>query len=236
VITSYSQVKTAEECVRKWAWSAYGGRHETRGKPQEDGDDLHAHVENYVRYGIEFDLTKPMGRLAALARDYFPTLADAPCIEQDEVVTYGAHGFRLKPDLMWIAPCGPIVVDHKTVDHYRFALTAPRLRTNLQACIYAFFAMRHYGTTTCTAQWLYYKRTEPIDLRPVETEISMDDATRVLRARSQLIDYMALVKEERRPVLDLPPTKSACLMYGEKRPCSHLIVCYPEEAQVHGSV
>lgn len=236
MITSYSQVKAAEECLRRWAFPSYGGRYEAKTDPQVYGDDLHAHIENYVRYGIEFDETKSMARLAALGRSHFPCAADDPRIEEEDLVTYGAHQYRVKPDTMWFAPCGAVVQDHKSVEHYRYALTPTKLRTALQACTYAYYAMKVYGTETAVAQWLYFKRSEPIELLLVETEITYEDALRVLRAKQKLVDQMADLKRRQVPVLELPATRAACLKYGVRRPCYHLGVCFPEEAVANGNV
>lgn len=244
--TSYSQVRNADECIRLWAFSSYGGRFEERGQEQDDGDDLHSHIEGNVKFGLAFDLTKPMARLAALAIDYFPAIVDEPCTENDDVLSYGGHEYVVKCDLMWLAPRGPIVMDHKTVKHFRFALTGSKLRMNLQACIYALYAMKKYGYESCTVIWIYYRRPDPekpdevlapeTHLQVAEAEITRDDAMKVLRAQQKLVDYMAHLKQDKVPPLQLKANRARCRKYGDKKPCFNLPICFPDEVQAHGSV
>lgn len=231
MIVSISQIKNFSECMRLWAFGALDRSYGPQGDEARDGDELHAHVRNYVKFDIEIDESRPMGRLAALGKPYFPSRADEPHVEQSDQVVYGAHGWTVKPDLMWYAPRSPIIVDHKKVDNYRFALSTIDLRVDLQAVVYAYYAMRYYGTEECTALWLYYKASEPIELRPVETLITYEDALRVLRTYQKTLDQMAALKQQRGlRALEIVGNRDRCMKYGEQRACFHFAQCFPEEA------
>jgi hypothetical protein len=236
VITSVSQVNNAAECLRLWAFGAIDKVFGPQSSKARDGEELHAHIRNFVQFDMPFE-DSPLGRLAALAQEHLPTRADDPRVEQSDQVTYGAYGFTVKPDLMWLAPCGPIVADHKLVDNFRFAMTPLDIRVDFQVAVYCYYAMRYYGAEECTALWIYYRRPEagklstPDDIRPVEVLITYEDTLRVLRTKQKLLDQMANLKKDRSVrALDIVGNRGRCEKYGAKNLCSHFAKCFPTEA------
>jgi hypothetical protein len=223
--TSPSQVRQAEGCLRVYLWGQVDGVYAPQKRSQEDGDELHTINENYVKLGLDFPDT-PIGRLARLGKDHLPTRADDPLVERKERMVYAGVAWKVKPDLSWLAPISPIVMDYKLVTHYGFALTPQKLRADLQACIYAYLAMERWQTDSTTCVWLYYRNSLPPEVKPVEAEITRDDARRVLGSKRGLLEQMAKLKRERTRALDVVPNRAHCTEFGG---CWYRPKCFPAE-------
>lgn len=230
---SYSQISTFELCPRKWAWGQLSREWEPKRKPQNDGDELHSINEAWVRFGLKPRGDTPMSKLALLGLDHLPAKFDDPLVEHEEVIRYGRHELKVKPDLCWLAPCGPVVMDFKTVDNFNWVPTPAKLRIGLQANIYALYACELFKMREATCMWLYYRRPaegeepKPEDVKdPVEVVIEREDALRVLRGHQQLMDAMAALKQAPIPALEVTGNApTGCKAYGG---CWYRPKCFPE--------
>lgn len=228
--TSYSQIHRAEECLRKYAFGACDRLWEPQRKAGEEGETLHALNEAYVKYGMAFPDTR-LGRLAALGAEHLPSRADAPECEVQGTVTYGAHEFTVRADALWVGPCGPILMDYKTVAHFGWALNGARLRMDLQAVIGSYYAMKKFEAEEATAVWLYYRKPDeknPDDVgevRAVETVIEMESALRVLRQKQGVIGQMEGLQRNPTRALNVVGNEQSCKNYGG---CWYRHKCFPD--------
>jgi hypothetical protein len=228
--TSPSALIKAEGCLRAWAGGHVHGDWESQSFEGAKGEDGHEQIENFIQYGTRFENT-PLGRTASLSIPYLPTRADLPQIERKMTVVCGSHEFsNCKPDIMYLAPDGPVVMDHKFKNDFKWILSKNKLKVDLPANVYARAAMREFGFDFCKLQWLNYKlevvdengkTLYPAELKVVEVVVYEDEVAGVLRARKATLDKMEMVQKKKLPFLEVEFNTDYCHKYGQKRPCWH---------------
>lgn len=237
--TSISQIGNFESCPLKWAYGAVHGIWTERGEAATAGIDVHQHIENYCKFGQKFE-DSPFGRLAALSKPWLPDSCDSPLIEEKLKLEFCGHTYKMAVDAAWVGPGGAVMNDYKSVKHYRYALTGPRLRSDLQACAYALKLIQLFNVETVSLRWIYLQRPPPDagadwqpnpkkDIRVIETVIDEDDARAVLRTKQATIDKMAAIKERKLPILDITRNEGNCSAYGG---CGYRGHCFPGKFDV----
>lgn len=230
--TSVSQIENFERCPSKWAYGQVHGIGAAKNKSAEEGIDVHQHLENYSRYGQKFDDSQ-LGKLAALALPYLPGPEDEPLIEEDTKLRYEWVSFRMSADAVWDSFAGVTLNDYKSVKHYRFALTGPKLRSNLQACVYGLKFMQHFAASEVNLCWIYLQRppTEthvpgPADIRVVTTTADEDDCRAVIRSKMPTIKSMQRIKKAKLPMAEISRNEMSCQAYGG---CGYRGHCFPDK-------
>ena len=137
---SASQIKTWNDCPRKWGFKYIDGLEDPPSKAAILGSKVHAELERYLEGG-DIDEASDAGKIAATALDLLPEPRVDLSVEEEVVFELDGVTFRGFVDL--IDPAGPTIFDHKTSsDPKRWGLTEETLVDDVQALMRprAFFA------------------------------------------------------------------------------------------------
>ena len=164
LLLSASQLKTADECERKWAFSRVIRSQETPAQSLgKDTDDNQ--LQPLLRDGRALDFTKPSGYIAATALPFVPK----PKFKGLEVQKHFKLGtpsglpFEYQGYIdLWLPEGGAPGLDGVTVADFKttksidkWALTEDGLKEDIQAQLYAIWAMYSTGKRVVNLRWIY---------------------------------------------------------------------------------
>jgi len=156
-LVSPSGMKTWLSCKYLWALVYIL---KIRGKPSSSmqrGTALHAIGEDYMD-GKEVDKTDPLWVCFAQALTFLPSpLRDSVTTERQRVLGIEKGlAFRGIVDLTWQDDDGHWhIMDYKSCSSLRWCMKEDELRKDIQARIYALFALMVLDVPTVTVHWMY---------------------------------------------------------------------------------
>lgn len=239
---SASQLKTADECPRKWYWQKIIGVRVPETGAMTLGKAIHSELEGWAR-GSD----APLSPLAAAGLVHLPPRSEALLAESPlEQPSLTLRGIPFLGYIDLAAPPGawrdvPAIVDHKTTSDFRWAKTPDALSTDPQAVAYArWAAMRYYGAglaegaidahpatdtgdRTVDVRFVYYRTRGAIATKPVDVTFKVRDLAPQWERFGKTVDamkrYAEVPETEARAV---PANLSACDMFGG---CPHRARC-----------
>ncbi len=170
---SASQITTFDEradggCQRKWAFKYIAKLPDPPGPAAELGTDTHTQLAAYMGAGVPLNFARESGYIAAPVLPFLPPPKSNGLIVEKRF-EFGApgrkdYGFMGYIDL-WLpkggmplddgATVNPTVVDFKTTSNWRYAKTPETLATDVQAMLYATWAMFESGARVADLVWPY---------------------------------------------------------------------------------
>ncbi len=228
-LVSASQITGFRECARKWAWK-YIAKIEAPPHPSALlGTDVHAQLEGYLGQGKPLDFSKDTGYIAAPALEMLPKpmsegLEVEKHFEMPSHTPNAGFGYQGYIDV-WLPTGGmpgvgspsdvyPAVVDFKTTGNWNYAKTAENLKTDVQAQVYAMWAMREMKSTLVDLVWIYMATRGARKARRVHLRVHGQDVAQQFSAINDTAIQMLEIRKTVTDPLSLPPTPSMCEAYG----------------------
>lgn len=243
-LLSATQIKLWQECKRYWAWQYLAGIK----TPQHPAAALGVEVDEgqlqpYFRDGRPFDFTRESGYIAASGLEFLPRAPQPPGRTQKHFVLPSASAkageeapfaYQGYIDLWMPDEAVPLVIDFKTTGYLSRAKTVDQLANDVQANLYATWAMYETKAREVDLRWVYLQTKGAKKAKSVQLRV---DAAHVLR-QFQAIDAIgqeimaakacAPEQDVDAYVLTMQPTLSACSAWGG---CPHLQRCQLGNAQ-----
>ena len=213
---SASQVKTFNDCERKWAIEKLAKLKAPETEAQSEGTAIHKILENYVGAVAPIPDT-PLGAIAA------SVVGDIPAPSEDMRPWLEKH-FHTPPPTYTVPMVGYIdlvepdirrATDYKTKSSLsRYILTSEQLKTDVQAVLYSYEMARQMDWPDVTFRHLNILRTRP---RRTSVEVAF--------TRGELEDRIVIINDtltrmkaasQAETVLEVEPTgfPQACEKYG----------------------
>ncbi len=203
-VCSVSQVRTAEDCLRKWGFDKLDRVPRIPHPSAALGSAVHASLEAYLRDGSPLDLLTLPGRIAMAGVHLLP----APPFLIEHRLDVELDGV---PFVGFIDVLSPGVVhDHKTTGDLRWCLTVDELQGDTQAAFYT------HSTGSEEAHWIYYRTREPhkaLDVRAKVDKMRQEDRIAQTVATARTLRSLALAPPPK-GAIELPPNPDACDRYG----------------------
>ena len=201
------------------------------GPAAELGKDVDDNqLQPYLKTGRTFDYTRESGYIAATSLAYLPAPQSnnlevqkhfsmpSPTWVDGEHVGFGYQGYI---DL-WLPRGGmpgiegevPVVCDFKTTGNWKYAKTEGQLATDVQAQIYATWAMYSTKSPIIDLVWLYMSTKGPRKAKKVHLRVTSDDvANEFLKINATALEIHEIKQTVTDP-MDLPPNPAQCDAFG----------------------
>ncbi|MCK4717700.1 MAG: PD-(D/E)XK nuclease family protein, partial [Thermoplasmata archaeon] len=191
--------------------------------------------------GLEV-MTLPAGRYGEKTKDYYPgqiITAGLPLLPPPGVASVESRftfytketawqGYRdamyiqevgngeAHPPGIWPSEweCIPVVLDHKTTSHFKWAKSVEDLLQDTQANLYAAKTMEDFHTPHVLARWIYYRTKGQPLARPVEVEFHGAQVAQVIARLDETAKEIHQLYKLRPKALDLKPSPASCDKYG----------------------
>lgn len=220
--SSASQISTAELCLRKWAFIYIEGLRTPPNKFAQFGTDTHSHLEKWLKAGRVPPDGEPTG---ALAQVMIPHLPPHQAVKPDNVeiglgMTLGGIYFRGFIDLWMPEWPGhkdwtPRVYDHKTTSGLEWAKTSEGLTEDVQATLYAAWALMKSHAPTVSLQWTYgLTKGKPKSLPVIREGITGGMISERLGKTIDTAKETQLLKQSGVRALDVPYDANGCEAFG----------------------
>ena len=215
VLISPSQVRTFQECPRKWGFDKIDQIPVATSPGAAFGSLVHARLEGYFAHGVDVGDDRAGKVASALATCYPPPGDGSMLVEKQLVVEADGFAWRGKIDLIYQEDNGKIIVcDHKTLRQPElYALDSVELFRDVQAVIYSHLALKNFDVDWVHLQWTY----------AATQGAPKPYAVRVLMDRDHVAKHLPALEATAREILaarsattanDLPPNLNACGNYG----------------------
>ena len=255
-LVSASQVTLYRECSRKWAWKYIAKIEPPQSAAAALGDEIDSEqLQPYLTEGRSFDFTRESGYIAAAGLAYLPApkhpglevqkhfvLPAATARNPDGSARFGYQGYLDlwlpsggAPDLP-PAPASlvvPVVQDFKSTGDLRWAKKESALAVDVQANLYATWAMYETGARVVDLVWLYFqtrgvKKVKRTHLR-VHADQVEEQFVAIDRTAVEMLDVRDSITDPESAPLALPPNVEMCEQYGG---CPYRSRCNLSPAQV----
>lgn len=244
-VLSASQIGTyRDECQRKWALKSIAKKATEQHASAKLGTEVDdEQLQPYLKSGRTFDYSRASqsGYIAASALGFLPPPMShglevqkhftMPSPTKDSGLSYQGYIDLWMPKGGMILPDGfestfPVVCDFKTTGNLKWAKSAEALKTDVQAQLYATYAMYATGSRTVDLVWLYMqtkgtKKTKRTHLRVhgdhVGAQLRAIDAIGVeMQHKRLLLEASANGPEDLEAAIlrELPANPEACEGYG----------------------
>lgn len=237
-LVSATQVSTFELCNRKWAWRYIEKVEAPSNKFAVLGVETHGHLERWLKFSI-VPVVRPWSDLEALqitleqeeksvklAQALIPLLpppqaVDPNNVEIDQVFKIHYDGGTVKAivksDLFmpkWRDDL-PTVYDHKTGGNEDYWLTPDRMVQDIQATLYAGWALtKIYTAPAVDLQWNYARTKGAIKTLPVVARVNGRAISERLGKTVETARIMEQWANSPARALDYPYNALACEAYG----------------------
>jgi hypothetical protein len=208
-------------------------------------------LQPYFKDGRDFDYTRESGYIAASALAFLPLpqlrgvevqkRIELPSAQADRYpFSFGYLGYIdlwhpdssvlpwLEGDFLELPPTPqkisgpiPLVIDFKTTSDFKWAKTRETLRTDVQANIYAMYALVSTGAPAVDLAWVYMRTRGARKAKRTHTRLYRDEVAAQYEAIDatgiELVETRMGTKSEAEGGpggLALPPNPDACEMYG----------------------
>jgi len=216
VLISPSQVRTFQECPRKWAFDKIDQIPVATSPGAAFGSLVHKRLEGYFARGEDVGDDRAGKVARALATCYPPPPHGDMLVEKELRTDSDGFAWRGKIDLIfqeedvdWINVC-----DHKTLRQpERYALDKAKLPTDVQAILYAHLAQQNFDVDALTLQWTYAATQGAPKPYPVRVNVGRENVELHLPALEATAKEI-LAARSATTANDLPPNLNACGNYG----------------------
>lgn len=117
-----------------------------------------------------------------------------------------------------------MVIDHKFIKDFKWALTEEKLASNIQAIIYSFAALTQYPQKEILNRWIYYNKNKKT-VKKIEILRSVDEVCDAINILKSLCEKIAIFKKECPAAIQTEPNFLSCSAYGG---CPHIEKCNPK--------
>ncbi len=233
---SASQINKWRECQRKWGWRYIAHVPDPAGPAAALGTEVDdTQLQPYLREGRPLDFTRESGYIAAPGLTYLP-LPQSHGLQVQKHFVLGSptskdFGYQGYIDL-WLPLGGlpeqypggvdetppehryPVVCDFKTTSNFKYQKHARDLATDVQAQLYATWAMFETKARTIDLVWVYFATKKPYKAKRTHLRVVSDDVGDQFLAINSTAEEMWLARNTVTDPLELPPNTDACESYG----------------------
>ena len=230
---SASQIKTARDCERKWAFG-YLDKIRTGSTPSpEFGTLLHAIAENWLRHGYTPDLRNDesgAGKVFVAGMHFLPLPSEELFVEYAFILNDGPLIWRGFVDLITpVEVSKPTrITAHKSTKSFYYSMGKEELKEDPQAVLYAKQWLDGLGGIKeegVEVQWVYYKKGSKPEAKETIAYLSREEVNeRYLKLRDEgmkLLNLKKLFKSGLEvPLAEFP--HKGCQAYGG---CTFFKIC-----------
>jgi len=216
-IFSATQIADFRICQRRWGWSKLDGIKKPSNASAELGTRVHSVLEDWLKHGKAIDISTEEGQIAASGVQHLPPPSTTLEVEEWIKLHTDVAVYAGKVDLSYVSPqTGRRVVhDHKTTSSIeKWAKDEEELRHDPQSIIYAAEAMSRHGVDEVELSWVYHATKGKRKSKKVHLVIARSEVEKELESIDATAAEMLAIHEQGLKALDLPPTISACEMFG----------------------
>lgn len=225
---SPSQIKAYMACPCKYSWEYVEKVKPPSNVSQEFGLAVHKHLEEWLSNGVMPE-DVPSGRVALQGISVLPTPNDKLLIEKEMLIKINEEiSVSGRIDCVDLSEDIPLIIDHKTTTSNKWIMTADQLLHDVQAILYAIWAMMEYNVAKVQIKWIYYifSKTSktPSGVLPVSILFNAYDTIFIdkIEAIDGMIGEMVEIRNKKIAPCDLIPNKNSCSTYGG---CFHYTKC-----------
>ncbi len=229
-LLSASQLRTSDECLRKWAFKYLAELPDPGSAAAQLGKDCHTAWESWLKSATPFietaqsiacgdaDYSDRIVRICTAGVRHLPPPM-SPYVEVEGEFEFDTHGVRWRgyKDLAYWAGGVRILHDHKTTSNLRWAKSAEVLRGDVQLNLYAQHEFqRHLDIDALRAQWMYVTTDKQPSTRLVSLEVNRTEVDNICASLADRGKKLLKLYEERPDPnsLPLPEDLSICKAYG----------------------
>ena len=225
-LVSASQINLYRECPRKWAHRYIAGLK----TPQHPAAALGTEVDDtqlqpYLRDDRPLDFTRESGYIAAAGLAFLPKPRTHGLEVQKHFVIpsptderFGFQGYIV----LWMPQGGmpdigtdnPTVADFKTTGNFKWMKHAADLAVDVQAQLYATWAMYSTKARVVDLVWIYFATKGPRKAKRTHLRVLGNDVADQFMAINETAVEMYGVRSSCTNPLDLEPNTSMCEAYG----------------------
>jgi CRISPR/Cas system-associated exonuclease Cas4 (RecB family) len=211
------------DCRRKWAFRYVDGVEVDSNRFAQLGKQVHAVLENWLKNGEPPDLDTDEGRIAAAGLKHLP--APSALLDVEAHVQYrrkdtAYHGYS---DLIQgIDVEIPVVTDHKTTVHFKWAKTEEDLLADVQSTIYSAAVLDITQGNKVINRWVYYRTRGKPASKVVEVERTVEDIERAMMAIDETAYEIYAAYKAAKPAEETEYDARACDHYGG---CAYRDLC-----------
>jgi hypothetical protein len=230
-LVSASQINQWNDCERKWGWKYIAKIPQPDTFASALGTEVDdTQLQPYLRDDRPLDFSRPSGYIAAAGLAFLPKPKTMDLEVQKHFVipspTDARFGFQGYLDL-WLPHGGPdapppptpgLIVpnvrDFKTTGNWKYAKTSKQLETDVQAQLYATWAMWETGARVVDLDWIYFATKGAYKAKRVHLRVTGDH---VAEQFSQINDTAVVMYAARKSVtnpLELKANPAMCEAYG----------------------
>ena len=195
---SPSAIKTAQKCLRQWAFRTFGGFPRIDQPWFQAGRELDKYGEEYLKTGVRPAYDTPMSRLFHEGIKHLPEpgLAATQVALSWRLAGYEIFGFA---DFLICDPSyldGKLVLgDLKTTGNPAYDLTIVTLPKDPQCFAYSGAIFQDFGVDTLHARWLYHDKRS-VRARPVDVTITAKtNEEHARKIALPVLDSMAAIRQ-----------------------------------------
>jgi hypothetical protein len=143
-----------------------------------------------------------------------PHLVDPQNVEMDVGIEIGGVKFAMALDLWMPDLSPPTVFDHKSTSSFDWALKSELMAEDVQATLYAAWAMVATGSREVAVQWTYGLTKGAADARPVRALLTRDEIAPRLQQTVESAKEMKLILDQGVSAIEVPYDATACGAFG----------------------
>lgn len=212
---SYTQVSTFELCNRKWAWEWLDGLRAPKSDAAAFGISGHGILERWFKFREPPPPTAE-GRVAQMMLKVLPAPQSVrpENVERDAGLQLAEMRFIQGVDIWMPSFDPPWIYDHKFTGSFDWSLTPEKMPDDVQATLYAAWALVVSGSPVVNVQWTYGLRKGAPKAMPVRAQLTaplIED--RVGRTVESARSMRSLLDRGAR-AMDVPYNPLACEAYG----------------------
>lgn len=225
---SPSELREWRTCPRKWAWRRVHGVFDQDDSRSLLGKEVHRLEADYLGGGElpDLDLRRSWSWTGDAEVYYpgrilhavLPLLPDPKTgrVEEADFFTIGKAPVKVIPD--WTGPGR--IVDLKTTTNVSNRISRPRLRKDPAALLYAIHNSRIFGALEVEARWIYVRRTDPYDTKPVEVRWTQEELEEAAAELEPELLHLLELKASEPEIAELPMVLPACFRCSYRRGCA----------------
>lgn len=208
---SASQVKQFRTCKLCWAAQKINGLQRPPGPAAVKGTQIHKIIETYLETG-KF----PDSKLLEIARCGMPFWPKPGSAQLEKSIIFDIDGIKFRGfiDLLYRKDDLWIVADHKTTSSFTYALTRPELLSDVQANLYALWAMQNYNVDKVALNWIYYRTRGKAEAKLMSAETTKDRVEKEIEGVLKDCREMLQAIADGKSAKDFSPPISGCKSFG----------------------
>lgn len=212
---SASQIKTYNDCPRKWAHRYIDHRESPPNKYALWGIKLHKDTENYLNGKSIKEIDNDNLKIILPSIKHLPQPGDCTTESRFDLGLIGLGALVGYIDIKTYVDDIPINIDIKTTSDLRWALTPEELASDVQSVIYAKARMLEESCRKVRNRWVYMQRNlnNPAT-RKVEAEMYSSEVDEHMANLITTIQQMGDLYDSGSKAKDVDPKTTACDKYG----------------------